>query len=193
MVQLCLYWLSFRTRIFRSVFYMESMHCLITPFILCTVKSESLYVHTHSLVSPVTEAAASSTRLLELYLLFCSSLLPLIARESSLGLVMVPLSLSFFFFFFMSSLKNVLALFCMFWHHDFSFVCFVATRCSHYGVLCSGSGAGRPGWDVLQQLFPLCAVSAGPGPVQCPQPVGAQRKAGAGAIWRPSSTVTPPC
>lgn len=73
----------------------------------------------------------------------------------------------------------------------FLFLCvFAATGCGHYGVLCSGSRAGRPGWDVLQQLFPLCAISAGPGPIQHVQPVGAQWEAGAGAIRRPSGTVT---
>lgn len=77
----------------------------------------------------------------------------------------------------------VLVFLCVFWF------LYAATGCSHDGVLCGDAGAGRSGWDVLQQLFPLHAVGAGPGPVECPQPVGAEREAGAGARRRPSGAL----
>lgn len=57
-----------------------------------------------------------------------------------------------------------------------------ATGGGHYRVLRRGSGAGGPGWHVLQQLLPLPAVCPGPGPEQRHQPVGAERAPGFGAV-----------
>lgn len=187
-------------------FLHDSMQCLYAIDPVYSGVRKSVCTHSQplypSVVSLVTEAVAcrlSKRTSLRIFLTGLeSSSLPLITLEASVGIVHDQTNVSF-----ISPFENVLAhaLF-MFWHHDFCFfvlcVCvfvfflsfFAATGCSHYGVLCSGSWAGRPGWDVLQQLFPLCAVSAGPGPFQCPQPVGAQWETGAGAIRRPSGTVT---
>ncbi|KAJ8400525.1 hypothetical protein AAFF_G00396490, partial [Aldrovandia affinis] len=52
------------------------------------------------------------------------------------------------------------------------------TRGGHHCVLRRGSGAGRAGRDVLQQLLPLPAVPGGPERGHGRQPVGAEREAG---------------
>ncbi len=67
-----------------------------------------------------------------------------------------------------------------------------ATRSGHYSLLRRGSRAGGYRRDVLQQLLPLFALSAGPGPHGCPQPLGTQREAHPGEIHPPSSALTPP-
>lgn len=86
-----IYWLSFRTR--NWVVYMTACS-VFTPFILCTVNSESLYVHTAfitSVVSQVTEAVASrlskGTSLWSFLTGLKSSSLPLVTLESSVGVV----------------------------------------------------------------------------------------------------------
>ncbi len=67
-----------------------------------------------------------------------------------------------------------------------------ATRSGHYSLLRRGSRAGGYRRDVLQQLLPLFALSAGPGPHGRPQPLGTQREAHPGEIHPPSSALTPP-
>lgn len=73
--------------------------------------------------------------------------------------------------------------------HCFSLFWFVfvstATGSGHYGLLRRGSGAGGNRRDVLQQLLPLLALSAGPGRHSRPKPVGTQREARPGEIHTP--------
>lgn len=60
-----------------------------------------------------------------------------------------------------------------------------ATGSGHYNLLRRGSRAGGYRRDVLQQLLPLLALSAGPGHHSCPKPVGTQREAHPGEIHPP--------
>lgn len=54
----------------------------------------------------------------------------------------------------------------------------LATGSGNHRILCCGTRTGRPGWDVLQQLLPLPALSGGREWSYGSQPMGAQCPAG---------------